>query len=475
MIINNNILFTTLLFVSLYGYGDRVVASNDQDTRVPTWKKWQNQHPRSANTGAAPADSQKSNIMAQSYHRRKKWHGVQASSEALDRQNFKKPSLSYAPENSLSSLLAPSALVAREYDQGGSSYSSIPVHTQRLIHHVKNHQESAMLIWVHIPKTGSTFCLSMSRAQCPYAFNDTCTALSSPPTTQTYRDEGDVYLKQGCATTGKLEKSCEVATIKDHGPLFPELLMHLSSSSPTSTSTPASVVDMTTTLKLIEFQPPRKRLVMMMRNPESRVISMFADCRHTVGFNGHSLLSLNERMSNYSTDKCKHIRRSKPQYKTCIEAQSFSLFVKHPAAIGCVTKTLTGRYCNEPVILSSKDLSKATKILTTFFFFVGIFEKWDESIRTFHRLRGDLEEPCRIELGHNRQRPPNSEEVTQALYNILHDNNKQEQNKRRREEEEEVNDVISPPLYSRIDPFDSELYVEANKMFASYSSRPRPI
>ena len=44
------------------------------------------------------------------------------------------------------------------------------------------------LVWVHVPKTGSTFCLALSRLQCPRRFtNETCDALD------------DVQLSQGCA------------------------------------------------------------------------------------------------------------------------------------------------------------------------------------------------------------------------------------------------------------------------------------
>lgn len=287
-----------------------------------------------------------------------------------------------------------------EYGQHTNSALGRPsTHHERLIYHVENDDRS--LVWVHIPKTGSTFCLTMAHYRCPLLFNATChvTPLSA------------VTLKQGCAQLPGMPSSCEAATLKDHGPLVPELLS--------------------------SARRPERRLVIIMRRPAARAVSMFADSRHVVGLQGSMKRALDEAMLNRSEVACRHIRRSKqPQHKACDEAAAFSVFLRHPAASGCVAKTLVGKWCNDPFSITDEEHDLALLRLHTQFAFVGIFERWNETVSAFHtQLMGSphrrskssfssssadglvksRSKPCAVELGNTRQRPADAAVVSAAL------------------------------------------------------------
>eukprot|EP00613_Pedinella_sp_CCMP2098_P036149 CAMPEP_0171810724 /NCGR_PEP_ID=MMETSP0991-20121206/77718_1 /TAXON_ID=483369 /ORGANISM="non described non described, Strain CCMP2098" /LENGTH=253 /DNA_ID=CAMNT_0012424025 /DNA_START=300 /DNA_END=1061 /DNA_ORIENTATION=- len=253
----------------------------------------------------------------------------------------------------------------------------------------------------------------MAHQSCPVVFNSTCA-----------KPAARVVLKQGCAQlTASASSVCEVATLKDHGPLLPEILPSVRQSA--------------------------RRLVIVMRHPTARVVSMFADSRHVVGLQGSAKRALNDAMLNRSDAACRHIRRSKqPQHKACDEAAAFSVFLRHPAASGCVAKTLVGKWCNDPFRVTEEELDLALQRLRLFAF-VGIFERWDNTVHAFHRRLmgrphgGDQvsSRPCDIELRHTRERPKEAAAVSAAL---------------------EAETVVFQ------DRWDSPLYEEALKIFNNY-------
>lgn len=169
---------------------------------------------------------------------------------------------------------------------------------------------------------------------------------------------------------------------------------------------------------------------------------MFSDSRHTVGLDVYSKAALTSIMKNQSETSCRHIRRSKPQYAVCSEAAAFGVYIHHPAASGCVTKTLTGRFCNEAVGLTSADRDLALERLRSFYF-VGIFEKWAELVHIFHARRDVVQEPCPVELTHTRQRPREAAPVTDALTRVAEEAGYR-------------------------DPYDGVLYSTALSIFSSY-------
>lgn len=167
----------------------------------------------------------------------------------------------------------------------------------------------------------------------------------------------------------------------------------------------------------------------------------FFDSRHIVGLERNSHNLLNEAMSNSSSMGCKQIRRSKPQFAACVEAMAFRVFITHRSALGCVTKTLTGRQCSADVALSSSDLNLALEYLRLFAF-VGVFERWQESVTRFHRLVGIKGEPCVLELTPTRTMPLEVGSL-RAL----------------------VREALSRQVRAYDDPWDSRLYTEALQWF----------
>lgn len=161
-------------------------------------------------------------------------------------------------------------------------------------------EAAQQLLWVHIPKTGSTFCLSLAHQRCPARFEATC------------HSQSETFLMAGCARLSGLEQ-CEVATIKDHGPVTPSYL-------------PGG--------------PKEAKLVIMMRRPRDRVVSMFADSRHSVGLEKAVKAEMEIEMANQSAVACRSIRRSRPQFPVCVAAASFRVFLRQPTASSCVVSAL---------------------------------------------------------------------------------------------------------------------------------------
>jgi hypothetical protein len=53
-----------------------------------------------------------------------------------------------------------------------------------------------------------------------------------------------------------------------------------------------------------------------------------------------------------------------------------------------MTKMVLGKQCSERYQLTSADLEEAKRVVKNELAFVGIAEKWQESIRLFHSLHG---------------------------------------------------------------------------------------
>ncbi len=53
-----------------------------------------------------------------------------------------------------------------------------------------------------------------------------------------------------------------------------------------------------------------------------------------------------------------------------------------------MTKMILGRQCSERYQLTNADLEEAKRLVRSELAFVGIAEKWQESVRLFHSLHG---------------------------------------------------------------------------------------
>ena len=124
------------------------------------------------------------------------------------------------------------------------------------------------------------------------------------------------------------------------------------------------------------------------------------------------------------------------------QTEAFRVYLHHPAASGCVTKTLTGQWCSAAAMPTLADARVALHRLRGFYF-VGIFEQWAATVTAFHtkiasertRRRSTAEnhfspssssslssspaqlssKPCPVELAHTRERPKGAEAMTHAL------------------------------------------------------------
>ena len=59
-----------------------------------------------------------------------------------------------------------------------------------------------------------------------------------------------------------------------------------------------------------------------------------------------------------------------------------------PGLRGCMTKMILGKQCSERYQLTNSDLEEAKRLVRSELAFVGIAEKWQESVRLFHSLHG---------------------------------------------------------------------------------------
>ena len=59
-----------------------------------------------------------------------------------------------------------------------------------------------------------------------------------------------------------------------------------------------------------------------------------------------------------------------------------------PGLRGCMTKMVLGKQCSERYQLTNADLEEAKRLVRSELAFVGIVEKWQESVRLFHSLHG---------------------------------------------------------------------------------------
>ena len=125
------------------------------------------------------------------------------------------------------------------------------------------------------------------------------------------------------------------------------------------------------------------QLVALFRRPAQRLISAFLDNRHAWG------LDAAERAG---------LRRATPTIAT---------FVRYPGIAGCATKMLAGHRCAERVALDDgRVLRSALNVLRSGrFAFIGLVERWTESICLMHRVLLGSPVPMMAEflqLGHSK-------------------------------------------------------------------------
>ena len=195
--------------------------------------------------------------------------------------------------------------------------------------------------WVHTPKTGSSFCLTLQHEWCRKTW---------PPA-----NGSELYDLRGCSHAKGF--TCGVEGV-GHGPV------------PSSWDT--------------------SRAVIVLRDPFERILSSFSNSMH---HHGMSLNYWDKHFRPWIADEghraCARVdARDRDGKERCQRLAEFEAYANATALKACVTKTLTGRWCaDEFANATAADADRAVARLATFEF-VGIFEDWNVMVESFHALLG---------------------------------------------------------------------------------------
>jgi len=171
-------------------------------------------------------------------------------------------------------------------------------------------------------------------------------------------------------------------------------------------------------------------VVAMFRSPVERLASQLRWMRSMVGFvrtygvTEEDVNPLQEQLSvvqkkgqaqsamlNASNPCGKHV-----QTLNDLRACRYRVASHFPGLRGCMTKMILGKQCSERYKLTIADLQEAKRILRNEFAFVGITEKWDESVRLFHGMYGGKMYSDEL-FARYRDSPKAVENVRKALEN----------------------------------------------------------
>jgi hypothetical protein len=231
--------------------------------------------------------------------------------------------------------------------------------------------------WVHIPKTGTTFGNTVLHTMCQpmpdeAGFGEEAT--TDPfevPFQQMIRKYGYGILKQ-CDENGLLDTN----SIRGHMPA--------------------------------SYSRDEGYLVSMFREPYSRLYSEFkfvnvtcsaivrgeiepeaAGIVQAIGLDPYAVLSM-----------CGYDARTGSQLGWV--GMDFNKFLTELQGLGgCQTKMILGRVCHDTAPVTDADLNLAISTMRTNFKYVGVMERWEESVKVFHQLYGGQTLP--IELMAQRQ------------------------------------------------------------------------
>lgn len=226
--------------------------------------------------------------------------------------------------------------------------------------------------WIHIPKTGSTFCLSLQHVCCPKKFENLTDGITTSAlqiaedhkhdrffrsTFHYYSHYCYRFIRDGYEELGA--RNCPFTGMHDHKPL----------SHDPKTST--------------------QQIMTMIRHPNTRIISAYTDAMHHEGISEpmweRTRKTQIDDIAAQETDKYAQVLKSAMLY--------MNMTVMH----GCQTKMLLGRECASSHNLPSNAIEMATARLRNFFF-VGLTEQYERSLRLFHELANMSTVPTDVEL-----------------------------------------------------------------------------
>mmetsp|Transcript_1311 Transcript_1311/g.4457 ORF Transcript_1311/g.4457 Transcript_1311/m.4457 type:complete len:251 (+) Transcript_1311:74-826(+) len=184
------------------------------------------------------------------------------------------------------------------------------------------------LLWVHTPKTGSSFWLALVSDCCPWEFAQrTCATIE---------------LSKARATIIGMSRDCGARTV-GHAPL--------------------------------PLDAQNSLVVIVLREPRARLVSAYLDGLHTDGASDAYRDTLLETTARVAATEC----QSTPKNRTCLELAKARFYLGQSRMKSCVVKTLQGRPClsNDPV---DEAIYAAAERRLEEFYFVGIHEKWEVSV-----------------------------------------------------------------------------------------------
>lgn len=221
------------------------------------------------------------------------------------------------------------------------------------------------LYWVHPPKTGSSFCLTLAHEICPKEFEREAAKLRNGTT--------KVTLRKGCALLEGL--NCPVGG-SGHGPL--------------------------------DLTRSNTWVIIVMREPRLRLLSSYDDHVHHEGLLG-SMPESKEwmRKREMVLEACRSIDKKHSQ--ECAQVKNSNAYFTMDSFKHCYTKMFNGVWCSAPynVTTAMRDLALARM---SEFYFIGLLEDWNNSITLFNLMRGS--EVIDAELAHMRKA---GKDVTQRI------------------------------------------------------------
>ena len=172
-----------------------------------------------------------------------------------------------------------------------------------------------------------------------------------------------------------------------------------------------------------------------MRQPSLRLISSFFDGGgHWEGFGDEQHAKLLKQWATYPQEETEDIKNT--TIRKALE------YIYHPHMKGCVTKMLLGYQCYSDYLSKQSSFNvtalRVAKQRLRQFFFVGIFEYYEQSIRLFHLVANVSTQPHWTELKKQRFTTIDPEIRSIILENVTQ---------------------------SFVDPYDDELYAQAKEWF----------
>lgn len=198
--------------------------------------------------------------------------------------------------------------------------------------------------WVHFPKTGSTFCLTLQHICQSYKFE---TFLSSYENISSI----PISLTKGCVYFNPASTRIATCYFHQHRPI------------PPSTKSYTNYVG-------------------LFREPNSRVVSAFLDHQHHEGMSVEIIDRHKKKYSNLTKVNV---------------SEAFEAYLALPGMKGCQVKMLIGYPCVADVNITQEMMDKAFMIVNSMKF-VGLTERYNESIIAFHHVAGNSSTPHAIEL-----------------------------------------------------------------------------